>query len=196
MAAEAPKLYTSEELNQLVKEADIGGRDPGGGVGRLLAFLCAGWSIFQLWYASPLPFVLRFGVFNDTEARAIHLALSIFLAFAVFPAFRSSSRRTVPWADWVVATVGAFCAAYLYLFYEQLAQRPGQPTTLDMVVGLLGIAIMLEATRRAMGTAMLITTGVFLAYIFAGPYMPEVIQHKGASVSRLVSHMWLTTEGV
>ena len=65
-----------------------------------------------------------------------------------------------------------------------------------MVVGLIGIAIMLEATRRAMGTAMLITTGVFLAYIFAGPYMPEVIQHKGASLSRMVSHMWLTTEGV
>ena len=43
---------------------------------------------------------------------------------------------------------------------------------------------------------MLITTGVFLAFIFAGPYMPEVIQHKGASLSRMVSHMWLTTEGV
>jgi TRAP transporter 4TM/12TM fusion protein len=196
MGAETPKAYTSEQLNQLVKEADIGGRDPGGRVGTFLAILAAAWSLFQLWYASPLPFALRFGIFNDTEARAIHLALSVFLAFAVFPAFRSSSRQTVPWGDWVLAVVGAFCAAYLYLFYDQLAQRPGQPTTLDMVVGLVGIAIMLEATRRSMGSAMLITTGVFLAYIFAGPYMPEVIQHKGASLSRMVSHMWLTTEGV
>ena len=55
---------------------------------------------------------------------------------------------------------------------------------------------MLEATRRAMGFGMLITTGLFLLYVFAGPYMPEVIQHKGASVSRFVSHFWLTTEGV
>jgi TRAP transporter 4TM/12TM fusion protein len=196
MAAETPKAYTSEQLEQLVKEADIGGRDPGGRVGQLLAVLCASWSIFQLWYASPLPFILRFGVFNDTEARAIHLAIAIFLAFAVFPAFRSSSRQAVPWADWVLAAIGAFCGAYLYLFYDQLAQRPGQPTAMDMAVGLVGIAIMLEATRRAMGTAMLITTGVFLAFIFAGPYMPEVIQHKGASLSRMVSHMWLTTEGV
>ena len=196
MEAETPKAYTSDQLNQLVKEADIGGRDPGGRVGTFLALLAAGWSIFQVWYASPLPFVLRFGIFNDTEARAIHLALAIFLAFMAFPAFKSSSRQRIPWADWVLATVGAFCGAYLYLFYDHLALRPGQPTTLDMVVGLVGIAIMLEATRRAMGTAMLITTGVFLAYIFAGPYMPEVIQHKGASLSRMVSHMWLTTEGV
>ena len=196
MEAETPKAYTSDQLNQLVKEADIGGRDPGGRVGTFLALLAGGWSIFQVWYASPLPFVLRFGIFNDTEARAIHLALAIFLAFMAFPAFKSSSRQRIPWADWVLATVGAFCGAYLYLFYDQLALRPGQPTTLDMVVGLVGIAIMLEATRRAMGTAMLITTGVFLAYIFAGPYMPEVIQHKGASLSRMVSHMWLTTEGV
>src|SRR5207342_3192069 len=56
--------------------------------------------------------------------------------------------------------------------------------------------IMLEATRRAMGFGMLITTGLFLLYVFAGPYMPEVIQHKGASLSRFVSHFWLTTEGV
>jgi TRAP transporter 4TM/12TM fusion protein len=196
MEAEAPRPDTSQQLDQLVKEADIGGREPGGRVGAFLAAVAAGWSIFQIWYASPLPFVLRFGVFNDTEARAIHLALAVFMAFTAFPAFRSSSRRAVPWADWALAALGAFCAAYLYLFYNQLAQRPGQPTTLDMMVGLVGIAVMLEATRRAMGAAMLVTTGVFLAYIFAGPYMPEVIQHKGASLSRMVSHMWLTTEGV
>ncbi|MGH7399647.1 MAG: TRAP transporter permease, partial [Candidatus Rokuibacteriota bacterium] len=185
-----------EQLEQLVKEADLGGRDPGGRVGLFLSLVAAGWSLFQVWYASPLPFVLRMGLFNDTEARAIHLAIAIFLAFALFPAFRSSSRRRVPVTDWALAMVGAFCAAYLYLFYAHLAQRPGTPTRLDLVVGLVGIAIMLEATRRAMGRGMLITTGLFLLYILAGPYMPEVIQHKGASLSRMVSHMWLTTEGV
>jgi TRAP transporter 4TM/12TM fusion protein len=196
---EKPKPLSSEKLElleQLVKEADLGGREPGGQVGLFLSLVAAGWSLFQVWYASPLPFVLRVGLFNDTEARAIHLAVAIFLAFAVFPAFRSSSRRWVPAADWLLAVVGAFCASYLYLYYAELAQRPGTPTRLDLVVGIIGIAIMLEATRRAMGTGMLITTGLFLLFIFAGPYMPEVIQHKGASLQRLVSHMWLTTEGV
>ena len=55
---------------------------------------------------------------------------------------------------------------------------------------------MLEATRRAMGFGMLVTTGVFIAFVFLGPYMPEAIQHRGVSLSRFISHMWLTTEGV
>lgn len=184
------------DLEQLVKETDVGGREPEGSVGILLAVVAAAWSLFQVWYASPLPFVFGFGIFNDTEARAIHLAFAIFLAFAAFPAFKRSSRKVVPIADWVLALIGAFCAAYLYLFYNQLATRPGTPTTFDMVVGFTGVVIMIEATRRAMGFGMVVTTGLFVFFVFAGPLMPEVIQHKGATVQRFLSHMWLTTEGV
>ncbi len=197
MAAEPAVAAASiEKAEELVKEADLGGREPTGKVGALLALVAAAWSIFQVWYASPLPFVFGFGIFNDTEARSIHLAFAVFLAFIAFPAFKRSSRTVVPLADWVLALIGAFCAAYLFLFYNELATRPGKPTTMDLVVGLTGVLIMLEATRRAMGAGMLITTGLFLLFVFAGPYMPEVIQHKGASLSRFVSHFWLTTEGV
>ncbi|HYN58808.1 MAG TPA: TRAP transporter permease [Rubrivivax sp.] len=191
-----PHKASSADLDQLVKEADLGGREPVGAVGAGLAAVAAAWSLFQLWYASPLPFMLGFGIFNDTEARAIHLAFAVFLAFCAYPAFKGSSRRAVPWSDWLLATVGAFCAAYLFLFYNVLATRPGQPTAMDITVGLLGVAIMLEATRRAMGLGMLITTGVFIAFVFAGPFMPDVIQHRGVSLQRFISHMWLTTEGV
>jgi TRAP transporter 4TM/12TM fusion protein len=188
--------FSGEQLDQLVKEADLGGREPGGKVGLGLAILAAVWSLFQVWYASPLPFTLGFGILNDTEARAVHLAFAIFLAFCAFPAFKNSSRTVIPWTDWVLAAVGAFCGAYLFLFYNQLALRPGSPTTQDIVVGVVGVAIMLEATRRAMGFGMLVTTGLFMLFVFAGPYMPEVLQHRGASLSRFISHMWLTTEGV
>lgn len=188
--------YSVEELDQLIKEADLGGREPGGKIGLGLATLAAAWSLFQVWYASPLPFVFGFGILNDTEARAIHLAFAIFLAFCAFPAFKHSSRTVIPWSDWLLALVGAFCGAYLFLFYNQLALRPGSPTTMDIVVGLTGVAVMLEATRRAMGFGMLVTTGLFTAFVFLGPYMPEVLQHRGASLSRFISHMWLTTEGV
>ncbi|MFM1989724.1 MAG: hypothetical protein RJA99_2681 [Pseudomonadota bacterium] len=184
------------ELDRLVKEADLGGREPGGAIGRVLAGVAAAWSLFQLWIASPLPFVAGFGIFNDTETRAIHLAFAVFLGFAAFPATKRSSRTRVPAADWLLAAVGAFCAAYLFLFYNELATRPGKPTTTDLVVALAGVAIMLEATRRAMGVGMLVTTGLFLAFVFAGPWMPDVLLHKGASVQRFASHMWLTTEGV
>lgn len=188
--------FSGEQLDQLVKEADLGGREPGGAVGIGLAILAAAWSLFQVWYASPLPFTFGFGIFNDTEARAIHLAFAVFLAFCAYPAFKNSSRKVIPWGDWLLALVGAFCAAYLFLFYKELALRPGSPTTMDIVVGVVGVGIMLEATRRAMGFGMLVTTGVFMAFVFLGPYMPDAIQHRGASLSRFISHMWLTTEGV
>ena len=74
-----PEKLSTLELDQLVKEADLGGREPAGKVGLGLALLAGLWSIFQVWYASPLPFTLGFGILNDTEARAVHLA------FAVFP---------------------------------------------------------------------------------------------------------------
>jgi len=184
------------ELEQFVKDADLGGREPEGMMGTFLAVVMAAWSIFQLWYASPLPFTFGVLIFNDTEARAIHLAFAVFLAFMAFPAFKNSSRKVVPLADWILALIGAFCAAYLFLFYKELALRPGSPTRMDIVAGGIGVLVMLEATRRAMGFGMLITTGLFLLYVFAGPYMPEALEHKGASLSRFVSHFWLTTEGV
>ena len=69
---------------------------------------------------------------NDTETRAIHLAFAVFLSFLAYPAFRRSPRRHVPVPDWVFAFVGAFCAAYLFLFYRELAERPGKPTDMDI----------------------------------------------------------------
>jgi TRAP transporter 4TM/12TM fusion protein len=185
-----------ESLDQIVKEADLGGREPAGAVGKLMMVVAGLWSLFQLWYASPLPFILKFGILNDTEARAVHLAFAVFLAFIAYPAFKRSSRTVVPLIDWILAVVGAFCAAYLFLFYADLATRPGKPTSVDLWVGGIGVLMMMEATRRAMGFGMLVTTGLFLTFIFAGPYMPDSIAHKGASISRFVSHMWLTTEGV
>jgi TRAP transporter 4TM/12TM fusion protein len=191
-----PSAAASESLDQIVKDADLGGREPIGAAGQLLMVVAGLWSLFQLWYASPLPFTLKFGILNDTEARAVHLAFAVFLAFIAYPAFKRSSRTVVPIGDWLLAFVGAFCAAYLFTFYAELSTRPGKPTSMDLWVGAIGVLVMLEATRRAMGFGMLVTTGLFLIFIFAGPYMPDSLAHKGASLSRFVSHMWLTTEGV
>ena len=72
---------SDDELQELVAATDTGGRNPSGPIKKLLAGVALFWSLFQLWIASPIPFALGFGVFNDTEARSIHLALALFLAF-------------------------------------------------------------------------------------------------------------------
>jgi TRAP transporter 4TM/12TM fusion protein len=184
------------DVNQLVADNDSGGRQPGPWVTRLLLWVAVAWSLFQLWIASPLPFSLGIFVLNDTESRAIHLAFAVFLGYMAYPATKRSPRDHVPILDWVLALVSAFCAAYLFIFYRELATRPGQPIPMDVWSAALGIVLLLEATRRVLGLPMVIVALVFLGYTFGGPYMPELLAHRGASLDRAMTHQWLTTEGV
>ncbi len=177
-------------------EADTGGRAAGGFVGKLVFGVALAWSLFQLWYASPLPFTFAWGVLNDTEARSLHLGVALFLAYLAHPAFRRSSRQRIPPLDWLLALAGAFAGSYFLLFYADLATRPGQPSMMDIVTGSVGLVLLLEATRRAVGVPMTVLAIVFLGYIMLGQHLPDVIAHKGASWQRMLSHLWLTTEGV
>jgi TRAP transporter 4TM/12TM fusion protein len=60
----------------------------------------------------------------------------------------------------------------------------------------IGLVLLLEATRRALGPPLMVVASIFIFYTFAGPHMPEVIAHKGASLVKGMTHYWLTTEGV
>lgn len=66
----------------------------------------------------------------------------------------------------------------------------------DFIVSVIGILVLLEATRRALGPALMIVASVFLVYTILGPYMPGIIAHKGNNLSEIVNHQWITTEGV
>jgi TRAP-type uncharacterized transport system fused permease subunit len=120
-----PQSVSSQDLQRLVEEADLGGRRPGGLAAKLIFTVAVAWSLFQLWFASPLPFAFNFAILNDTQARAIHLAFAFFLVFLCYPAFTRSSRNRIPATDWALAIIAAFCAAYLVIFYRELASRPG-----------------------------------------------------------------------
>ncbi|TKF23114.1 TRAP transporter fused permease subunit [Vibrio genomosp. F6] len=186
----------SPDVQEMVAQSDTGARNPSGLSGRILWFVPLCWSLFQLWYASPLPFIFDFAVLNDTQARSIHLTFAIFLAFTAYPAMKNSPRDSIPAVDWLLALAGSFSAAYIYLFYSELADRSGAPTTFDIVAAVTGMVLLLEATRRALGPPLMVVAAVFLLYTFGGPHMPDVIAHKGASLNKAMSHLWLTTEGV
>ena len=185
-----------QEAMDIVAEADTGARSPGGISAKILWYVPLAWAGFQLWLASPLPFMLRFGIFNSTEARSIHLAFAIFLAFLAFPALKRSPRDYIPIQDCIIALVAAFCTGYQCLFYIELSDRPGLPTQTDIVVSIIGLALILEGTRRALGPPLMVVAAVFMCYTFFGHLAPEVIQWKGASLNKAMSHYYLTTEGV
>ncbi|HUF56946.1 MAG TPA: TRAP transporter permease [Thermohalobaculum sp.] len=234
------KKEAQGEIDELLA-SDTGGRNPGGAVGLLMLLVAMAWSLFQLWFASPVPFMVNFGVFNDTEARSIHLAFAIFLAFLAYPSERTpvqftlgigvpvilcilfiygadgdvspvvpviitalivgaillgSSRDHIPLWEWALAIVGAATALYLYVFYDGISGRVGAPIYQDFVVSMVGLMVLLEATRRSLGPALTIVATVFLVYTFLGPMMPSLIAHKGNSLSEVVNHHWITTEGV
>ncbi|WP_010487972.1 TRAP transporter permease [Pseudomonas sp. S9] len=185
------QLSTEELIAQ-----DVGARLPIGAMATVITGLALLWSLFQLWIASPLPFIFGFGVLNDTETRAIHLAFALLLAFLAYPAFKKSPRDYVPAIDIALGLVAAASAAYLFIFYQQLAQRPGSLTTADLVTACVGIPLLLEATRRALGPPLAIIALLFLIYSLAGPYMPGLLAHRGVSFTAMANHQWITTEGV
>ncbi len=191
------------ELDDLVASTDTGARNPPGSVGRMIAGVALLWSIFQLYIASPLPFMLSSAtglslVLNATEIRSIHLAFALFLAYTAYPAFARSPRDRIPLLDWVLAIAAALASLYIFFFYRELSTRPGLPITQDLVAAGIGMVLLLEATRRALGPPLVIVGLVFLTYVFFGSasWMPEIIQWRGASFSRAMDQMWLTTGGV
>ncbi|BDD86094.1 TRAP transporter permease [Desulfofustis limnaeus] len=197
MTKPSERPSSGRNVHELVAEVDTGGRNPKGAISKnILFFVPLAWTLFQLWQASPLPYLVNFLVLNSSEARAIHLAFAMFLAFAAFPTFKSSPRSYIPFQDWGLALIAAASSAYMYLFYEQLSTRPGDPTQLDLVVAVVGLVLLLEATRRALGPPLMVVAAVFILYTFGGPFMPDVIAHKGASLTKGMTHYWLTTEGV
>ncbi|PLX99132.1 MAG: C4-dicarboxylate ABC transporter [Desulfuromonas sp.] len=190
-------IKSEEELQEMIAETESGARNPTGAFPKkVLFYVPLACTLFQLWYASPLPFLFNFFVLNATEARAIHLAFAIFLSFTAFPTFKRSPTSYIPIQDWIIGLIGAFSSAYLFIFYKALAERPGMPTQMDLIVAVIGLILLLEATRRALGPPLMVVATIFIIYTFFGQYMPDVIAHKGASLSKGMSHYWLGTEGV
>ena len=187
-----------EKLEGIVATVDTGSRNLSSWAGWILASICLAWSLFQLWIASPFPYMLAdvIPLLNSTHTRSAHLGFAIFLAFVAFPALRRSSRTHVPMQDWIFGLTGTASALYIAVFSYQLSLRPGLPITPDLIISGIGLLFLLEATRRALGLPMMCVALLFLSYVFFGEYAPEIIAWKGASFQKAMSHMWLTQEGV
>ncbi len=201
MVEQAEKPPASDaELEAMIAATDTGARSPTGGVGKLIVVTAFSWSLFQLWIASPLPYLDVFSswlpVLNNTDTRSIHLAFAVSLAFLAYPALKSSPRDMIPFQDWIMAFLGIVVTMYLSVFAVEVGERPGLPTTMDLVIAGIGMVLVLEAARRALGPPLMIIAGIFLAYVFFGHLGPDIIAWKGASFGKAMSHMWLSQEGV
>ena len=136
---------------------------------KIVAAIAIIWSLFQLWYASPFPFIFNFGMFKGLPARAIHLGFALTLAFLIYPI---SKGKKISIFDILISFIGAFSCFYIYFFYDQLVDRGGVLLNIligdsfklpvELIIGGLGILTLLEATRRAIGLPLSNNCHMFL----------------------------------
>jgi TRAP transporter 4TM/12TM fusion protein len=147
------------------------------------------WSLYQLYI------VIDPG--NSAHIRAIHLAFGIALAFSMHAMSRSPKLKSViTWYDFLIMIVGVAAILYQWYAYKDLAMRSGAWTQTDIIVGVATILVVLEASRRVMGLPLMLAAVLFLLYDYFGPYLPDMIAHKGASINKIMGQMVLTTEGI
>ena len=202
-------MNNAENISQKVEETEGRARTLTGWQLKLVAIIAFSWSLFQLWYASPLPYIVGFGVFIDHPARAIHLGFGLLLAFLIFPFAKRGRKKKIGILDMGIAIVAFYCAFYLFLNYEGIVYRNGILLTtelnifghlfklpVELLIGSVAIIFLLEATRRAIGTPLVIVAIIFLIYSVFGQSMPELISHQGLSLKRLVGYHWFTGEAI
>ncbi len=169
----------------------------------LILTLCFMWSVFQLYVASVVPFVLTEWtglslVFNNQEVRQIHLAFAFALAMLAYPLNKQSPGAQTPWYDYAAAMIAATSCLYLLVFKDQISDRAGLPTDSDLWISAIGMLSLALALYRCLGLPLLIVCSCFLFYVFFGDqsFMPDTMQWKGASLNKALWHFWMQTEGV
>jgi len=194
---------TPQTAQEIVASVESGGRQLTGWPFKIVLAIAFSWSVFQLYIASAIPFFLseHLGlklVFNNQEARQIHLAFALVLAMLSFPLFKGSSKTSVPIYDYALACIGAVVCLYLFFNKQAIADRAGLPTTTDLVISASGLVLLAIAVFRSLGLPLVIVASVFVAYVFFGhsDVLPEVVQWKGASLGKALWHYWMQTEGV
>jgi TRAP transporter 4TM/12TM fusion protein len=177
-----------EIMKKFDKESDY--REFTGFFAKIIAAIAIAFSFFHIYTA-------LFGVFDAMIQRSIHLSFAFCLVFLLYPSSKKWSRTKLNPIDAVLAVIGAGTPLYITILWTKvLSQRAGSPTQMDMIIGVLGVLLVLEAARRVVGLPIVIVAGAFIGYAFAGPYLPGMFAHRGVSVESLTEHFWFTTEGV
>ena len=201
LSPDQKKMNTSD--NRAFPVADDRRHPPYRSAHTLILTLCFIWSVFQLYVASVVPFVLTEWtglslVFNNQEVRQIHLAFAFALAMLAYPLNKQSPSAQTPWYDYAAAIIAAMSCLYLLIFKDQISDRAGLPTDNDLWISAIGMLSLALALYRCLGLPLLIVCSCFLFYVFFGDqsFMPDTMQWKGASLNKALWHFWMQTEGV
>ncbi|MBX3455366.1 TRAP transporter permease [Ferrovibrio sp.] len=157
--------------------------------GRTVFFIAIAFTFFQVINAafSPLPSIVL---------RSMHVGFLLLLTFLLFRFRRGAATKGIPWYDWVLAGSGFALGFYHWIFEADLILRAGEPTTADLVVGVIVTGLVIEGARRIMGWELPVICGLFIPYAIWGRSLPGFLQHRGFDFEQVVDVLYLGTEGL
>ncbi|MCK5915184.1 MAG: TRAP transporter fused permease subunit, partial [Deltaproteobacteria bacterium] len=149
-------------------------------------------SLFQLYTAgiSPLAAIYQ---------RSVHLVLILVLVFALYPPVKRAAKDRIDIflvIDGLLILLALASGAYIWIEFNAIVERQGDWITTDVVMGSIALLLVMEATRRVIGLFMSAIAIIFLLFTYFGPWMPGLLAHKGYSIERIVTTLYLTTEGI
>ncbi|MHC4572148.1 MAG: TRAP transporter permease [Planctomycetota bacterium] len=162
----------------------------------IIAVISMAWALFQL----ALP---RFIILDSVTVRAVHLAFAITLVFLTIPVVKHKGERKflhsvsyIPLMDYILSGIACLSVLYIVLDWTGISMRAGVPISRDIVISIILIILLLEASRRVIGPALAIIAILFTLYAFLGPYMPSIFAFRGVTVRKYLSQIALSTEGI
>jgi TRAP transporter 4TM/12TM fusion protein len=167
-----------------------------GWAGILVTGIAISMSLFHLYaaVAGAWPFS-DFPIITTQPLRYTHVAFVLVLSFLLFP-LAARFRNSIRWWDVLLGLLGAAILVYAIEGGEDFTDRATSPNQVDVVLGVIFIALLVEATRRTTGLIVPIVALAFIAYAWAGPYLPPPWNHRGYDFASLVGHLFITLEGI
>jgi TRAP transporter 4TM/12TM fusion protein len=158
--------------------------------GLLITVVAIAASIYHLLYAYFHPFFAL-------DHRALHWLFMSLLIFSLYPfSKKRSSRSRMSIFDWIFLITSAGICLWIFIFSTPILNRAGSFLTIDVTMGAILVVIVLEGSRRSTGPAVPLIAIVFICYALFGPYLPDILAHKGYSIKRISTYLALSTDGI
>ena len=156
---------------------------------RIIYAIGVTFALFQLWTATFTPL-------STLIVRSVHVGFLLCLCFLLIRAREGMRRDRIPLYDWGLAAIGFTIGLYHWVFEQALILRSGDPTQLDIIVGVINIVLVVEASRRIMGFGLPLFCVLFIPYAYFGPSMPGVLAHRGYGFDQIVDQLQFSVEGI
>ncbi len=183
---------TEDDIKKVVEEYDIEARYRDINIKwiiRLISFISVGLAFFHLITSYTGPLV-------TLQHRALHTGVILALVFLLYPSRKKAPQQRPSVIDFLLALLSIATIVYIFVDYMGIVKRAGLPNEADFIFSLLIVMLVLEGGRRVVGTGLTILSSLFLLYAYLGPHLPDMIAHRGYSISDILTYMYLTTEGI